>query len=79
MYLLNGRLAIKMGKLFLRTCCALLRKSIVYLLCQSNQTLFKRDVQCLTIKCFTMPHTSNTELFTLCVMLNVDDIVQREL
>ena len=46
---------------------------------QSKQTLFKLDVQCLTIKCFAMPHTSDAELFSLCVMLNVDGIVQREL
>jgi hypothetical protein len=46
---------------------------------QSNQTVYKLDVQCLTVKFFAMSRTSDAELFTLCVILNVDGIVQREL
>ena len=30
-------------------------------------------------KCFALTHASDAELFTLCVMLNVGGIVQREL
>lgn len=43
---------------------------------QGDQTVVKHDVQCLTIKRFVMSHSSDSELLNLCVMLNVDGIVQ---
>ena len=77
MCLTNNILAIKLGKLILRTCCAFCLRVLCTSFVQSNQTLFKLDVKCLAIKCFAMSRTSDAEFFTLCVMFNVDGIVRR--